>query len=180
MNKSAHDFARELTAIVDASANALRTLNLVLQQQQQHILTLASAGGVATSSPATGKAPASAATAGTPPEAAPSPVAAPVVAPSPEALLTQAEQSSKALLDHAPDFAIANLYQASVHAVGLALMNTVAAQQQLHIVAQAVVTRGAANHLSAPQVPASAPAEKPVREAPPASPREQAKNARAR
>ncbi|WP_160174338.1 hypothetical protein [Archangium violaceum] len=48
MTKSAQDFARELTLIVDASAHALTTLNRVLEQQQQSILALAAQGGVPT------------------------------------------------------------------------------------------------------------------------------------
>ena len=140
MTKSAQDFAKELTAIVDASANALATLNRVLELQQQSILMLASEGSV----PAPG-------TAGTAnalrPTAAQDVSSAPTTpgAPSPEALLDQAGKSAQAMIDHAPETAIAQLYLASAHAVGLALLNTVTAQQQLTIVAQAVVTRGAAN-----------------------------------
>lgn len=180
MNKNAQDFARELTTIVDASANALVTLNHVLQQQQRSILLLASAGEVPTPSLATAQAAPSASTAGTAPEAAATSKATSATAPSPEALLAQAEQSSRALLDHAPEVAIANLYQASVHAVGLALMNTIAAQQQLHIIAQAVVTQGAANQLSGQRVPAPQPAQKPASATPSGSPRGQKRTARAR
>jgi hypothetical protein len=180
MNKSAQDFARELTTIVAASANALTTLNRVLEQQQQSILALASEGGVPAPNPATARALPLASTMSTAPEAGASPEAASVTAPSPEALLAQAEQAAQALIDHAPEVAIANLYQASAHAVSLALLNTVVAQQQLTIIAQAVVTRGAANQLSLPRVTAPPPAEKAAGTAPPGSPRGQAQNARAR
>ena len=103
-----------------------------------------------------------------------------MAAASPEALLAQAEQSAKALIAHAPEFAIANLYQVSVHAVGMALLNTVAAQQQLHIIAQAVVTRGAANQLSAPRAPTPRSTEKAASAPASGSSRGQAQNTRAR
>nr|QLH55442.1 killing trait protein [Cystobacter sp.] len=146
MTKSAQDFARELTLIVDASAHALTTLNRVLEQQQQSILALASQGGVPTPNvprPAESAAPA----ASTVPATAAPPQAPAPAALSPEALLAQAEKSAQTLIEIAPGFAIAQVLQASAHAVSLALMNTATAQQQLAIVAQAVVTRGAANQL---------------------------------
>lgn len=159
MTKSAQDFARELTTIVDASANALTTLNRVLEQQQQTILALASegdvpapsaAGPMASLHPAAAPAPA--------PQSAPaveatSKTASPTTA-SPEHLLAQAERIAETLIHHAPEVALAHVYQAAAHAVSLALLNTVSAQQQLNIVAQAVVTRGAANQFSGPGLPA--------------------------
>lgn len=155
MTKTAQDFARDLTLIVDASAHALTALNRVLEQQQQSILALASAGKVPapvlTGIPnAFRPAEASAPAANTAEGAAASPEAAAPAALSPEALLTQAEKAAQALIEHAPELAIAHVYQSSAHAVSLALLNTVSAQQQLNIVAQAVVTRGAANQLSTP------------------------------
>jgi hypothetical protein len=150
MTKSAQDFARELTLIVDASAHALTALNRVLEQQQQSILALASQGGVPTPNaprPATAPAASTAPATSTVPAAAAPPEAPAPAALSPEALLAQAGKSAQALLELAPEFAIAHVLQASAHAVSLALMNTATAQQQLAIVAQAVVTRGAANQL---------------------------------
>lgn len=187
MTKSAQDFAQELTAIVDASANALKTLNRVLESQQQSILVLASEGKVPapdtagaasavhpTAAQALSSAPATDAT----PTAASS-EAAPPAAPSPEALLAQAGENAQALIAQAPETAIANLYLASAHAVSLALMNTVTAQQQLTIIAQAVVTQGAANQLSLPRPPAPPPAGKPEG-TPSGSPRGQSPSTRAR
>ncbi|MBN1210467.1 MAG: RebB family R body protein [Myxococcaceae bacterium] len=189
MTKSAQDFARELTTIVDASANALAVLNRVLELQQQSILALASEGSVpapdtagansashhaaaqvSSTAPETNTAPA--------PGASPEPAAP--TASSPEAMLTQAEKAAQALIDHSPEVAIAQLYQASAHAVSLALMNTVTAQQQLTIIAQAVVTRGAANQLSQPGLPAPPPTEKATGTATPGALRNQARSTRTR
>ena len=156
MTKSAQDFARELTLIVDASAHALTTLNRVLEQQQQSILALASQGGVPAPNavgapsaprPATAQAASTAPAASTVPAAAAPPEAPAPATLSPEELLAQAGKTAQALIDIAPEFAIAHVLQASAHAVSLALMSTATAQQQLAIVAQAVVTRGAANQL---------------------------------
>lgn len=188
MTKTAQDYAKELTAIVDASANALATLNRVLELQQQSILMLASEGSVPAPSTmgaasalrpmAAQDVPSAPATDAAPPVA--SPKAASPGTPSPDDLLAQAGKTAEAMIAHAPEAAIAHLYLASAHAVSLALMNTAAAQQQLNIVAQAVVTRGAANQLSQPRLAASPPAGKPEATAPPASSRGQAQRGRAR
>lgn len=188
MTKTAQDFAKELTAIVDASANALATLNRVLELQQQSILMLASEGSVPASGTtgasnalrpiAAQDAPSAPATDAAPPAATPK--AASPGAPSPDDLLAQAGKNAEAMIAHAPETAIAHLYLASAHAVSLALMNTAAAQQQLNIVAQAVVTRGAANQLSTPRLAASPPAGKPESTASPGSSRGQAQTGRAR
>lgn len=151
MTKTAHDYARDLTQIVDASANALVALNRVLQQQQQSILALASAGRVsAPPLPGSPSAPrpaeASAPEEKNPAEAV-SPEAPAPALPSPEAILAQAEKTAQALIELTPDFALSHVYHASAHAISLALLNTASAQQQLNILAQAVVTRGAANQL---------------------------------
>jgi len=169
MTKNAQDFARELTSIVDASANALTTLNRVLRQQQQNILKLASEAGVPAPS-AVGPGgvsrqadPQAVVTAPAPQTVSAeeaSPGAVSPEAASPEDLLAQAERTAQALIDHAPGVAISHIYQAAAHAVSLALMNTVGAQQQLNTVAQAVVTRGAAQQLSSARPKATAPAEK--------------------
>ncbi|ATB34099.1 RebB family R body protein [Melittangium boletus] len=145
MTKSVQDFARELTTIVDASAQALSTLNRVLEQQQQSILALAYQEGVPapnTAESPSAPRPATAQTASAVPSPATAPEAPAPMALSPEALLAQAGKTAQALLDLAPELAIAHVVQASAHAVSLALMNTATAQQQLTIVAQAVVTRG--------------------------------------
>lgn len=170
MTKTAQDYARDLTLIVDASAHAFAALSRVLEQQQQSILALASAGSVPAPPPLTGipnafrpaeaASPAAATNAEAP--AAASPATAAPASPSPEALLAQAQATAQALIEQAPELALSHVYQASAHAVSLALLNTVSAQQNLNIVAQAVVTRGAANQLSASasQPPAPAPAKK--------------------
>lgn len=188
MTKTAQDFAKELTTIVDASANALMTLNRVLELQQQSILMLASEGSVpapVTTGAASAPRPMAAqdvsptsATDAAPPAA--SPKTASPGAPSPDDLLAQAGKNAEAMIAHAPETAIAHLYLASAHAISLALMNTAAAQQQLNIIAQAVVTRGAANHLSQPRLAASPPAGKPESTASPGSSRGQARTGRAR
>ncbi|KFE69962.1 RebB family R body protein [Hyalangium minutum] len=159
MTKTAQDFARDLTLIVDTSAHALTALTHVLEQQQQSILALASKGSVpapplagipnAFRPPAAEAAASAPATTPAAPTAASAETASPA-APSPEALLAQAEKTAQALLENAPELALSHVYHASAHAVSLALLNTVAAQQHLNIVAQAVVTRGAANQLSTP------------------------------
>ena len=84
------------------------------------------------------------------------------------------------LIEHSPEVAIAHLYQVSAHAVSLALLNTANAQQQLTIIAQAVVTRGAANQLSSAQPPARPSSEKATGAALPGPLRKQAQNTRAR
>jgi hypothetical protein len=187
--KSAQDFARELTTIVDASANALATLNRVLEQQQQSILMLASAGGVpapstagltSASRQAAPQASASATAAGTAPAAEASLGSTLPKTASPEGILAQVEKAVQDMIDHAPEVSIAQVYQAAAHAVGLALMNTVSAQQQLNIVAQAVVTKGAANQLSGSRSSAMPSTEKVAATELPAAPRAQVPKARAR
>ncbi len=169
MTKSTQDFAQELTAIVDASAQAFATLNRVLEQQQQSILALASTGGVRAPSLSPVARIAS-------PE--PAPDTAPAAEASPEAVLSEAEKVTRDLLHHSPELALANLYQVSSHAVGLALLSTATAQQQLAIIAQAVVTRSAAQQLSPPRLEVKAP---PAKAGAPADARRvPAKNARAR
>jgi killing trait domain-containing protein len=174
MTKSAQDFARELTTIVDASAHALTTLNRVLEQQQQSILALASEGSVPVpitagtpGAPRPATAQAMAPATATVPAAATSPESASPAALSPEALLAQAGKTAQALLELSPELALAHVFQASAHAVSLALMNTATAQQQLTIVAQAVLTRGAANQLASSRLPAPPLTEKTAGEATP-------------
>lgn len=189
MTKSAQDFARELTVIVDASANALAALNRVLEQQQRSILALASGGGgpgFNTVDPPGAMSHAVAADTAPPlvtdtaPAAERLPEAASPETPSPEAVLAQAERVARALIEQSPEVAIAHLYQASAHAVGLALLNTVTAQQQLTIVAQAVVTQNAARQLSGSQLPTPPSTGQPAGTAAPAPPRGQARKSRTR
>jgi hypothetical protein len=189
--KSAQDFARDLTAIVDASANALATLNRVLEQQQQSILRLASEGGVPASSTAgltSGSRPAASQASAATPATGDAPsvddshshgTPLPTTA-SPEDILAHAEKTARALIEHAPEISLAQIYQASAHAIGLAFMNTVSAQQQLNIVAQAVVTKGAANQLSGSRTAALPSTEKAAPPELPAAPRAQVPKARAR
>lgn len=189
MTKTAQDFARDLTLIVDASAHALTALNRVLEQQQQSILALASKGSVP-APPLTGipnafhppaaSAAASAPATNTAAPAAASPETASLAAPSPESLLAQAEKTAQALIENAPEFALSHVYQASAHAVSLALLNTVAAQQHLNIVAQAVATRGAANQLSTPASAAPAASGKSTSTAAPSPQPAQPSRSRAR
>ncbi len=187
MTKSAQDFARDMTAIVDASAHALTTLNRVLELQQQHILALATAGGVLAPPPAAADharhVEVVASRAGATASAAPASTAATDAdthaAMSPEDLLALAQKTAQALVDHSPAVAISGLYQAASHAVGIAVMNTATAQQQLSIIAQAVVTQGAANQLSR-QRAIPPPREKDAAEPTPAALRGQAPGALAR
>jgi hypothetical protein len=186
MTKSAQDFARDMTAIVDASAHALTTVNRVLELQQQHILALATAGGVLAPPPAATADHARhvevvASRAGATASAAPASTADADshAAMSPEDLLALAQKTAQALIDHSPAVAISSLYQAASHAVGIAVMNTATAQQQLSIIAQAVVTQGAANQLSR-QRATPPPREKGAAEPTPAALRGQAPGALAR
>ena len=139
MTTTAQDFARDLTSIVDASANALLALNRVLELQQHNIVALASAGGV----PPNAAAPGGAAAARVPSATAVTGAATTATTPntpSPEEVLAHAEKLARGLLAHSPEIALANIYQASAHAIGLALLNTVSAQQQLNITTQTLVT----------------------------------------
>lgn len=185
MTKTAQDFARDLTLIVDTSAHALTALNRVLEQQQQSILALASKGSVPAPPltgipnafrPPTAGAEASAPATNTAEPAAASPKTDSPAAPSPEALLAQAKKTAQALMENAPELALSHVYHVSAHAVSLALLNTVAAQQHLNIVAQAVVTRGAANQLSTPASAAPAASRKSTEAPnPPPAPRSRAR-----
>ena len=177
-----------MTAIVDASAHALTTLNRVLELQQQNILALATAGGVPAPHAAGAAeharhvevvASRAGATAGAAPASASTAEAAAHATMSPEDLLALAQKTAQCSLDHAPSVAISSLYQAASHALGIALMNTTNAQQQLSIIAQAVVTQGAANQLSR-QRASLLPRDKDAAEAAPAALRGQSPGALAR
>lgn len=135
MTGRAQDFARDLTSIVEASAHALTALNRVLELQQRYILELASAGGAAAAT-----APSTAAMTGGGPAAGASPAVTTASASAPGELLADAEKLARGLIERSPEVALAHIYQASAHAVGLALLNTVGAQQQLNVIAQTLVT----------------------------------------
>lgn len=132
MKDRAQDFARDLTAIVDASAHALTALNRVLELQQRNILALAAAGNVPPGEVA--------ALTGTGPAAGAPAAVATATASAPAEMLADAEKLARGLIERSPEVALAHIYQASAHAVGLALLNTVGAQQQLNVIAQTLVT----------------------------------------
>jgi hypothetical protein len=71
-------------------------------------------------------------------------------------------QSNITVLGDAPAVAMGSLYQVAAHALGLALQNATAAQQQMNMTAQAATTLGITMLLSSSgsqDVPLSVPAE---------------------
>jgi hypothetical protein len=150
MSMSPSDYALAITQVVQASANALGTLNEVLEQQRHHILRLTSDGNA----PSLAHVPPVVAmpvrpTANTPASAASTPETTPMGEVTNAAdMLALTQQMVNGLIDQAPEVALAQVYQMSAHAIGLALLNTVASQQQLHIVAQTVLAVEASHRLS--------------------------------
>lgn len=68
---------------------------------------------------------------------------------TPEEILKLGIEASHALADAAPYVALAGLQQAVVHAIGLATYNVVTQQQNLAVLAQAIITAEASGHAGA-------------------------------
>jgi hypothetical protein len=119
---SAGDFSRELRSIGESCAAVLARLNEVTQAKRQAILDMAAAAGER-SQPPNG----------------PCPTAS--LSGTVERALSTAENPG------GRESPIEMLELAVAHAVGLAVQNTVAADQQLDILAQAVLARAAASLL---------------------------------
>jgi hypothetical protein len=131
MTASSEAFARDLALIGDACAGVLTRLYEVVQAQQRSVLALAPSGHRGVS---VGKAQSAA------------PAVAPVAASESalpggagQEILQAGMEASRAIADSSPEVAIAALQQVAVHAIGLAMYDVVAQQQNLATLAQAVI-----------------------------------------
>lgn len=178
-------FPRELAAIGDACAATLARLYDVVAAQQRDVLALVAGGGALRSAARPSATelraqitPAAAADGAASPASPPDTVtgespASPEVAPAADdpapadpaplataaALLALELDAAKGIYRVGPSIALAALQSTAVHAIGLAMYNVVAQQQNLATLAQAVLTVEASRRLvgqAAP--PADAPA----------------------
>ncbi|MFZ6182440.1 RebB family R body protein [Nannocystis pusilla] len=122
----AEAFARTATAVTSAVTQAIAQLEAVLAAQRRGIVALAACGGL---------------------ELPTLPVSAPALSEDVPKDMSEGAPTSAAGGDPA-GLARAALYQVAAHAIGMALHNAVAAQQQLSVLGQAVAAQAAARVLA--------------------------------